>query len=90
MHLRKEKTSHVQKKITCIVTIHGIGFELPPQPGVPNSGYADPLHHHLKKCLGNALSDDPGRERGTPGENGAIYVESRWRDEQGMPAARKG
>ena len=57
----------MSEKITCIVTIHGIGFEQPPQPGVPNSGYADPLHRHLKKCLGNALSDDPGRERGTPG-----------------------
>lgn len=79
-----------EKKITCIVTIHGIGFEQPPQPGVPNSGYADPLHQHLKKCLGDALSDDPGRERGTPGENGAIYVESRWRDEQGHASREEG
>jgi len=31
-------------KITCLVTLHGIGFEQPPQPEVLNSGYADPLH----------------------------------------------
>jgi hypothetical protein len=79
-----------EKKITCIVTIHGIGFEQPPQPGVPNSGYADPLHQHLKKCLGDALSDDPKRVRDTPGDNGVIYIESRWRDVQGHASREEG
>jgi len=65
-----------------MITLHGIGFEQPPQTGVENSGYADLLHQHLKKYLGEKLSDDPGRERSQPGENGAIYVQSRWRDEQ--------
>ncbi len=65
--------------ITCLVTLHGIGFEQPPQPGVSNSGYADLLHEHLSACLGTLLSDDPNRARERPGENGAIYVESRWK-----------
>ncbi len=71
-------------KVTCLVTLHGIGFEQPPLPGVDNSGYADPLHQHLKKYLGEQLSDDPGRNRrpDRPGDNGAIYVESRWYDNQ--------
>lgn len=66
------------KSLTCIVTIHGIGFEQPPQNNVANSGYADPLHQHLKADLKELLSDDPQRlHHGIPGENGAIYVESR-------------
>ena len=78
------------ENITCIVTLHGIGFEQPPLPGVDNSGYADPLHRHLKKCLGDALSDDPRRKRDTPGGNGVIYVESRWRDAQGHASREEG
>jgi hypothetical protein len=74
-------------KITCLVTLHGTGFMQPPQAradGVElvNSGYADPLHQHLKQCLEEKLSDDPGRTRPKPGDNGAIYVESRWLDAQ--------
>jgi hypothetical protein len=65
--------------ITCLVTLHGIGFEQPPQPGVSNSGYADLLHEHLSARLGTLLSDDPNRARARPGENGVIYVESRWK-----------
>ena len=52
---------------TCIITLHGIGFEQPPQPGIDDSGYADPLHEHLKQYLGNCLSDDPRRTRTRPG-----------------------
>ena len=77
-------------KITCLVTLHGIGFEQPPQLGVDNSGYADPLHQHLKKCLGDKLVDDPCRKRDRPGDNGAIYVESRWLDEQGRASREEG
>src|SRR5260370_2149704 len=76
--------------ITCLVTLHGIGFEQPPQAGVDNSGYADPLHQHLKKCLEEELNDDPNRERGNPGDNGAIYVASRWRDDQGNASREEG
>ncbi len=32
------------KNLTCVVTIHGIGFEQPPQNNVVNSGYADLLY----------------------------------------------
>lgn len=77
-------------KITCLVTLHGIGFEQPPQDGVDNSGYADLLHQHLKKCLIEKLSDDPERVRSKPGDNGAIYVESRWRDDSGNVSREEG
>lgn len=53
-------------------------FYAGPQPGLKNSGYADLLHEHLSECLGTLLSDDPERTRERRGENGAIYVESRW------------
>ena len=75
-------------KITCLVTLHGIGFEQPPLvvngAEVANSGYADPLHQHLYKCLTTMLSDDPGRAAGRtqPGENGPIYVQSHYLDAQ--------
>ncbi|MGZ3624435.1 MAG: hypothetical protein ACXWPS_01915 [Ktedonobacteraceae bacterium] len=75
--------------ITCLVTLHGIGFEQPPQVVkgvelVANTGYADPLHQHLYKYLGTMLSDDPNREkdRKQPGDNGPIYVQSSFRDKQ--------
>ena len=79
-------------KITCLVTLHGIGFEQPPQTGVANSGYADPLHQHLYKCLGTMLSDDPKRVEGRnqPGDNGAIYVQSHYRDAQGRSSREEG
>lgn len=76
--------------ITCLVTLHGIGFEQPPQPGVNNSGYADPLHEHLSKYLGTMLSDDPHRARTRRGENGTIYVESRWLTALGTPSREEG
>jgi len=77
-------------KITCVVTLHGIGFEQPPSPKVVNSGYADLLHQHLKLRLNNLLSDDPHRNRDKPGDNGAIYVESRWPDAQGRASREEG
>jgi hypothetical protein len=54
----------------CVVTVHGIGFQQPPKDGTP--GYADPLHEHLRKPLGNRLGDDPQR----PGTGGPVYVSS--------------
>src|SRR5579875_477237 len=63
--------------VICLVTLHGIGFEQPPQPekGIP--GYADDLHQHLSKYLDEALlGDDPNRGREQRGENGPVYVQS--------------
>jgi hypothetical protein len=62
--------------VTCIVTIHGIGFQTPPNDdqGVP--GYADALHAHLKDVLGSdILGDDPQRRNGV---RGPVYVHSTW------------
>jgi len=56
--------------LTCLLTIHGIGFQQPPKGGIP--GYADGLHERLRVRLGDALGDDPNRERGP------VYVQSTW------------
>lgn len=56
--------------LTCLLTIHGIGFQQPPAEGVP--GYADGLHERLRERLGSTLGDDPNRERGP------VYVGSTW------------
>lgn len=76
--------------ITCLVTLHGIGFEQPPQRELKNSGYADLLHEHLSKCLGTMLSDDPYRKREHRGENGAIYVESHFLTAAGAVSREEG
>lgn len=60
--------------ITCILTIHGIGFEQPPCEGI--AGYADDLHAHLHEHLGDLLSDDPNRQSYQRGESVPIYVQS--------------
>jgi hypothetical protein len=68
--------------VVCIVTIHGIGFQTPPNDdrGVP--GYADALHAHLSEALGaEVLGDDPGRGNGV---RGPVYVHSTW-----PPGSRK-
>jgi hypothetical protein len=59
--------------LTCLVTIHGIGFQQPPlKDGTP--GYADALHQHLRGYLDESvLGNDPGRT--TPGP---VYVQSHW------------
>ena len=61
-------------EITCILTIHGIGFEHPPGEGI--AGYADDLHNHLHEHLGDLLSDDPNRQSYQRGESVPIYVQS--------------
>jgi hypothetical protein len=53
---------------SCLVTIHGIGFQQPPEKGQP--GYADALHAHLHEQLGEELGDDPKRG------SGPVYVKS--------------
>ena len=73
-------------KYTCIVTIHGIGFQQPPEEGV--DGYADDLHAHLCAELnqsGNVLlSDDPDRRPFQEKRKSVpIYVRSVWPNESG-------
>ncbi len=70
--------------LVCPVTIHGIGFQQPPQPALGLPGYADDLHQHLSKYLTpSILSDDPQRSRSQRGENGPIYVQNCWPPESG-------
>ncbi len=54
----------------CLVTVHGIGFQQPPEDGRP--GYADALHADLQEQLGGELGDDPERS----GDSGPVYVTS--------------
>lgn len=56
--------------VTCILTVHGIGFQEPPAISPPRPGYADALHAALRAELGGRLADDPNRP------DGPIYVES--------------
>lgn len=63
--------------ITCLVTLHGIGFQQAPAGDRP--GYADRLHAELARYLdASLLSDDPQRTRTERGEAGPIYVQSSW------------
>ena len=82
----------MSSRTTCLVTLHGIGFEQPPQPELNIPGYADQLHEHLSKYLGIMLSDDPHRahERKQPGQSGAIYVQSRWLTPAGTASRQEG
>lgn len=65
------------RDLTCLVTIHGIGFQQPPVDGIP--GYADGLHERLSRYLDpTVLNDDPNRTRDRPGQAGPIYVSSSW------------
>ncbi len=66
--------------ITCIVTIHGIGFQQAPSEGV--KVYADDLHKHLccelNKDGVELLSDDPDHRSRQIAGSVPIYVESVW------------
>ena len=70
--------------VVCIVTVHGIGFEQPPDDPTDLPGYADQLHAHLHAYFADryptaaVLGDDPNRPRSTPGEHGPVYVQSLW------------
>ena len=62
-------------KVICMVTLHGVGFEQPPEGDIP--GYADDLHQQLSKYLDETmLGDDPRRKREQRGVNGPVYVQS--------------
>lgn len=71
--------------ITCIVTIHGIGFQHAPEAG--GQGYADGLHERLRVHLPHELSGDPVSEFGRPAGTGAVYVHSDWPPGSGMMEA---
>jgi hypothetical protein len=73
---------------TCLVTIHGIGFQQPPDGSTP--GYADDLHSNLATFLAGSLGDDPERTRSTAAESGAVYVESLWPLVDAMPSSEEG
>lgn len=62
--------------ITCLVTIHGIGFQHAPENG--GQGYADGLQESLGKHIPELLSGDPRSEFGRPAGTGAVYVHSDW------------
>lgn len=74
--------------ITCVVTIHGVGFQQPPSADGP--GYADRLHSALAAALGPdvRLGDDPRRAPYQLGESVPIYVSSEWPPDH--PAQEKG
>lgn len=55
----------------CMLTVHGIGFQQPPQTGI--AGYADGLHTNLAEVLGDKLGNDPNRQ---PETDGPVYVMS--------------
>jgi hypothetical protein len=74
--------------ITCLVTIHGIGFQQRPDDKAGVAGYADGLHQRLHSLLGDALSDDPHRARSNPGENGPVCVQSSWPPESAPTGVR--
>jgi hypothetical protein len=62
--------------VTVIVTIHGIGFQVPPKDDLGIAGYADTFHDQLRDVLSGAvLGDDPGRGAGV---RGPVYVHSQW------------
>jgi hypothetical protein len=56
-----------------VVTVHGIGFQQPPNDKLGVPGYADALHAALRTPLGERLGDDPDRPHGGP-----VYVCSEW------------
>src|SRR5712691_10590764 len=96
--VRRSKTVASDKnKYTCIVTIHGIGFQQPPEEGV--DGYADDLHAHLCAELnqnGNVLlSDDPDRDLAKHTKERIntpvpIYVSSVWPYQTGAVRREEG
>ncbi len=73
--------------ITCLVTIHGIGFQQPPQApadGVgETAGYADAVHANIANAL-TTLSDDPRRQSWQSAASVPVYVCSEF---QGSRAA---
>src|SRR5215469_6355708 len=91
-------TPTTRQGTTCLVTIHGIGFQQPPgegESGAPDRpGYADLLHQKLAQVLaaegaGGRLSDDPDRQPYQHGPTVPIYVQSNWPPRPGARQARE-
>lgn len=80
-------TTATKTGITCIVTIHGIGFEQP--PGKHIAGYADDLHAHLHERLGDLLSDDPNKQDYQHRKSVPIYVQSSYPLAASAPRSRE-
>jgi hypothetical protein len=59
--------------LTCVVTVHGIGRQQPPDDKANVAGYADELHTNLRPLLGLSLGEDPQRPNGGP-----VYVQSEY------------
>ncbi len=59
--------------LTCVVTVHGIGRQQPPDDKANVAGYADELHTILRPLLGPSLGEDPQRPNGGP-----VYVQSEY------------
>lgn len=78
----------VTDEITCLLTIHGIGFQQFPDDARGLPGYADGLHERLHALLDGLLSDDPQRAHPAPGTHGAIYVQSSWPPDREHPEVR--
>jgi hypothetical protein len=78
--MRSEAVESDNTGITCIVTIHGTGFQQAPSEGI--AGYADDLHTHLCRELNKddveLLSDDPDHRPHQMVGSVPIYVESVW------------
>jgi hypothetical protein len=72
--------------LTCLVTLHGIGFQQPPSVDPPRPGYADQLHTALSAELGGRLGHDPERADTA----GPVYVQSDWRGVRDDGLARLG
>ncbi|HEX2911753.1 MAG TPA: hypothetical protein VH186_13165 [Chloroflexia bacterium] len=64
--------------VTCLVTLHGMGFQQLPEPSQHIEGYADTLHKRLNRYLNDRLGGDtdPRETRGP--DDGPIYVSSHW------------
>jgi hypothetical protein len=79
--------------ITCVVTIHGIGFQEPPRqphddyPETP--GYADGLHANLAQQLPD-LSDDPDRQSWQTAKSLPVYVCSHFQGSRELGLKRLG
>jgi hypothetical protein len=78
----KRREGEVMAGSVCVVTVHGIGFQQPPENGKP--GYADALHENLRKELKDRLGDDPNRDKGP------VYVQSEWKGSPADGLARLG
>src|ERR1700681_609953 len=79
--------------ITCVVTIHGIGFQEPPRPPhdgyAETPGYADGLQTNLAEQLPE-LSDDPDRQSWQTAKSLPVYVCSHFQGSRALGLKRLG